>query len=266
MAVKVEAIGVTKRFPTRGKGNAIIALRDFTLSVHDAEFLAIVGPSGCGKSTFLNAVAGLEPIDEGRLLMDGRPITKAGADRGMCFQDFALFPWLSVRENVEFGLEAQGRPRAERRRISRHYIDLVQLTGFEDRYPWELSGGMKQRCALARLVAGDPAVFLMDEPLASLDAQTRLILQNEILRIWGEDRPAATRKTVIFVTHSIDEAVFLADRIAVTTSRPGQVKEIVENSLPRPREDRLRGEPRFSRLTMDIWELVRDAAVKAIAT
>lgn len=266
MAVKVEAIGVTKRFPARGKGDAIVALRDFTLGVPEAEFLAIVGPSGCGKSTFLNAVAGLEPIDEGRLLVDCRPITKAGADRGMCFQDFALFPWLTVRQNVEFGLEAQGRPRAERRRISRQYIDLVQLTGFEDRYPWELSGGMKQRCALARLVAGDPAVLLMDEPLASLDAQTRLILQNEILRIWGEDRPAAARKTVIFVTHSIDEAVFLADRIAVMTSRPGQVKEIVDNPLPRPREDRLRGEPRFSRLTMGIWELVRDAALKAMET
>ena len=266
MRVKVEAIGLGKRYPGRRGGDEVVALRDFTLQVFDGEFLAVVGPSGCGKSTFLNAVAGLERIDEGRLLMDGAPITKAGADRGVCFQDFALFPWMTVRENVEFSLEAQGRPRAERRGIGAKFIELVQLRGFENRYPYELSGGMKQRCALARLVAGDPAIFLMDEPLAALDAQTRLILQNEILRIWGEARPAGQRKTVIFITHSIDEAVFLADRIAVMTSRPGQIKEIVVNALPRPREDRLRGEAAFSRLTMDIWELVRDAAVKAIET
>ena len=264
MTAKVEAIQVTKRYPMHRKGDEIVALRDFSLRVFDSEFLAVVGPSGCGKSTFLNAVAGLEPIDQGRLLMDGRPITKAGADRGVCFQDFALFPWLTVRENVEFSLEAQGRPRAERREIGRKFIELVGLVGFENRWPYELSGGMKQRCALARLMAGDPSILLMDEPLASVDAQTRLILQNEILRIWGEERSAATRKTVIFVTHSIDEAVFLSDRIAVMTARPGQVKDIAVNPLPRPREDRLRGEARFSKLTMEIWDLVRDAALKAI--
>ncbi len=264
MRPKLQARHVTKRFPGGGRTGEILALKDFSLDVMTAEFLVIVGPSGCGKSTFLNAVAGLEPVDEGELLMDGRLIQRPGPERGMCFQEFALFPWLTVRQNVEFGLEAKGLPRAERGRRASEYLGLVSLSGFEERYPYELSGGMKQRCALARLLAVDPAVFLMDEPLAALDAQTRLILQTEILRIWGEERSPATRKTVIFVTHSIDEAVFLSDRIVVMTARPGQVKEIVPNPLPRPREDRMRGDPAFARLSMEIWDLVREAALKAI--
>ena len=264
MTPRLQAIRVSKRFRGGRRGDGVLALEAFSLEVEGGEFLAIVGPSGCGKSTFLNVVAGLETLDEGTVLMDGRPIGGPGPDRGMCFQEFALFPWLTVRENVEFGLEAKALPKAERARIARTYVDLVHLRGFEDRYPYELSGGMKQRCALARLLAIDPAIFLMDEPLASLDAQTRLILQGEILRIWGEERPARERKTVIFVTHSIDEAVFLSDRIVVMTARPGQVKEIVANPLPRPRDDALRGDPRFARMSLEIWDLVREAARRAI--
>ncbi len=264
MTPRLQAIRASKRFRGVRRGDWVVALEAFSLEVEGGEFLAIVGPSGCGKSTFLNVVAGLETLDEGTVLMDGRPIDGPGPDRGMCFQEFALFPWLTVRENVEFGLEAKALPKAKRARIARAYLDLVHLTGSADRYPYELSGGMKQRCALARLLAIDPAIFLMDEPLASLDAQTRLILQGEMLRIWGEERPARERKTVIFVTHSIDEAVFLSDRIVVMTARPGQGKEIVANPLPRPRDDSLRGDPRFARMSMEIWDLVREAALRAI--
>lgn len=209
----------------------IVALDGFELQVADGEFVCLLGPSGCGKTTVLRIVAGLETATAGEVRVRGKKIVSAGPDRGVVFQEFALFPWLTVRRNIEFGLEIKGMPPEKRLRISRRYIDLVGLEGFENAHPKELSGGMKQRVGIARALANDPQVLLMDEPFGSLDAQTRNLMQRELLRIW-----TATRKTVLFVTHSVDEAVFLADRIVVMTARPGRVREAIEVPLARPRD------------------------------
>ena len=214
----------------------IVALRNFSLDIREGEIVCLLGPSGCGKTTVLRILAGLETPDSGRVLVKGRPVSNAGPDRGMVFQEFALFPWRSVRKNIEFGLEVKGVLPSERGKISSRYIELVGLKGFEDSHPKELSGGMKQRVGIARALANEPAVLLMDEPFGSLDAQTRNLMQKELLRIW-----AATGKTILFVTHSVDEAVFLADRIVVMTARPGMVREIIDVNLARPR-DRTSGE------------------------
>jgi NitT/TauT family transport system ATP-binding protein len=207
------------------------ALRGFELDVADGEFVCLLGPSGCGKTTVLRILAGLEGKSGGSVKLRGREISKSGPDRGMVFQEFALFPWRSVRSNIEFGLEIKGIDEVNRKKISAKYIDLVGLKGFEDAHPNELSGGMKQRVGLARALANNPDVLLMDEPFGSLDAQTRNLMQKELLRIWS-----ATGKTILFVTHSVDEAVFLADRIVVMTARPGKVREIIPVDLPRPRD------------------------------
>ena len=207
------------------------ALADFDLVVPDAQFVCLLGPSGCGKTTVLRILAGLETKSGGVVKVKGNEVARAGSDRGMVFQEFALFPWRSVRKNIEFGLEIKRMPEAERREISSKYIDLVGLGGFEDAHPKELSGGMKQRVGIARALANEPAVLLMDEPFGSLDAQTRNLMQKELLRIWS-----ATKKTILFVTHSVDEAVFLADRIVVMTARPGKVREDISVDLPRPRD------------------------------
>jgi len=209
----------------------LVAIKDFSLDVKEGEFLCLLGPSGCGKTTILRIIAGLEKPTAGEILLKGEHITGPGSDRGMVFQEFALFPWRTVRKNIEFGLELKGVPKEERRRISQKYIDLVGLTGFENSHPYELSGGMKQRVGIARVLANDPAILLMDEPFGALDAQTRNFMQKELLRIWKE-----TRKTVLFVTHSVDEAVFLADRIVVMTPRPGSIKDIFEITMERPRD------------------------------
>lgn len=209
----------------------LVAIKDFSLDVREGEFLCLLGPSGCGKTTILRIIAGLETPTAGEILLKGKRITGPGSDRGMVFQEFALFPWRTVRKNIEFGLELKGIPKEERRRISQKYIDLVGLTGFENSHPYELSGGMKQRVGIARALANDPAILLMDEPFGALDAQTRNFMQKELLRIWEE-----TGKTVLFVTHSVDEAVFLADRIVVMTPRPSTIKEIFEITLERPRD------------------------------
>jgi len=209
----------------------VVALEDFTLDVKDGEFVCLLGPSGCGKTTVLRILAGLETSSGGEVLLQGKPVRSAGPDRGMVFQEFALFPWRTVRRNIEFGLEVKGVPEHERRDVSSKYIDLVGLAGFENAHPHQLSGGMKQRVAIARALANEPKVLLMDEPFGSLDAQTRNLMQRELLRIWS-----ATKKTVMFVTHSVDEAVFLADRIVVMTARPGRVREVFEVGLPRPRD------------------------------
>jgi NitT/TauT family transport system ATP-binding protein len=209
----------------------IVALDGFDLQIADGEFVCLLGPSGCGKTTVLRIVAGLETATRGEVLVRGTKVASAGPDRGVVFQEFALFPWLSVRKNIEFGLEVKGVPPDKRLDASRRYIDLVGLEGFENAHPKELSGGMKQRVGIARALANDPQVLLMDEPFGSLDAQTRNLMQKELLRIW-----TATRKTVLFVTHSVDEAVFLADRIIVMTARPGRVREDIEIALPRPRD------------------------------
>jgi NitT/TauT family transport system ATP-binding protein len=207
------------------------ALDDFNLDVRDGEFVCLLGPSGCGKTTVLRIVAGLESKTAGSVRVKGKDVVSAGPNRGMVFQEFALFPWRTVRKNVEFGPEVKRVPPEKIHEMSSRLIELVGLKGFEDAHPNQLSGGMKQRVAIARALANDPAVLLMDEPFGSLDAQTRNLMQRELLRIW-----TATRKTVIFVTHSVDEAVFLADRIVVMTARPGRVREVFEIPVARPRD------------------------------
>ncbi len=228
------------------------AIRHLDLTVRQGEFLAIVGPSGCGKSTFLDMVAGLAQPSSGEIFIDGKLITGPALDRGIVMQGYALFPWRTVRKNVEFGLEIKKVPKKDRKEISQRYIELVGLSNFEDRYPHELSGGMKQRVAIARALAYDPEVLLMDEPFAAVDAQTREVLQEELLRIWEK-----TKKTIIFVTHGIDEAVFLADRVAVMTAHPGTIKEIVNINLPRPR-DGIRSSADFGWVRHKIWELLQN--------
>ncbi len=209
----------------------MVAIDDFSLEVKEGEFVCVLGPSGCGKTTLLRMIAGLEIPTSGNLLLNDVPVEGPGSDRGMVFQEFALFPWRSVRKNIEFGLEVKKVPPAERDRISKKFIDLVGLSGFENYHPNQLSGGMKQRVGIARALANEPTILLMDEPFGALDAQTRNQMQKELLRIWQE-----TQKTVIFITHSVDEAVYLADRIVVLTTRPSKIKEIFEIEIERPRD------------------------------
>ncbi len=215
----------------RKEKREVQALSGFSLEVAEGELVCLLGPSGCGKTTVLRIVAGLEVKTSGAVRLHGREISAAGSGRGMVFQEFALFPWRTVRKNIEFGLEVKHVPEDQRGVISQKYIDLVGLRGFEDSHPMELSGGMKQRVGIARALANEPEVLLMDEPFGSLDAQTRNLMQKELLRIWS-----ATGKTILFVTHSVDEAVYLADRIVVMTARPGKVREEIEVKLPRPRD------------------------------
>ena len=227
MTLSIE--NLTKKFPK--DETELVAIENFSLEVKDNEFVCLLGPSGCGKTTLLRIVAGLETMSSGSVRIDGSDVTGPGSDRGMVFQEFALFPWRTVRRNVEFGLEIKKVPKEERNAISDKYIQLVGLKGFENSHPFELSGGMKQRVGIARALANEPKVLLMDEPFGAVDAQTRNMMQKELLRIWKE-----TKKTVLFVTHSVDEAVFLADRIVVMTSRPGTLKEVFEISWERPRD------------------------------
>jgi len=225
---------LTKVFE-KGK-RRVVAIQDLNIDIFENEFFCIVGPSGCGKTTILRIVAGLEKPTSGKVLLDEREIKGPGADRGMVFQEFALFPWRSTKKNIEFGLEIKGWPKEKRSAAAKNFVNLVNLRGFEHSHPRELSSGMKQRVAIARALANDPRVLLMDEPFGSLDAQTRNMMQKELLRIWDK-----TKKTVVFVTHSVDEAIFLADRIAILTSRPSSLKKIFKVKLPRPR-DRTSGE------------------------
>ncbi|MGW7056067.1 ABC transporter ATP-binding protein [Streptomyces sp. NPDC054887] len=259
---------VGKTFPVRGRpGRArgarpaagLTALDGIDLEIAAGEFVVVVGPSGCGKSTLLDLLGGLTPPSSGRILLDGVPVTGAGLDRGIVFQQYALLPWRTACGNVEFGLEATGVPRRERAERAREYLDLVGLTGFEDRHPHELSGGMRQRVAIARSLAYDPEVLLMDEPFAALDAQTRESMQDELLRIWER-----TGKTVVFITHGIEEAVYLGRRVAVMTSRPGRIKEVVPISFAsRTATDDLRSSPEFARYRHEIWSLLHDEVARA---
>ncbi|HXZ23775.1 MAG TPA: ABC transporter ATP-binding protein [Methanomassiliicoccales archaeon] len=247
---------LVKEFPKEKE--MLLAIDDFNLEVKEREFVCILGPSGCGKTTLLRIIAGLETKTSGSMRLDGREIAGPGRDRGMVFQEFALFPWRTVRKNVEFGLEIRRIPTAERTKTAEDFINLVGLKGFENSYPYQLSGGMKQRVGIARALANNPEVLLMDEPFGALDAQTRNMMQKELLRIWQQ-----TKKTVIFITHSVDEACYLADRIVVMTTRPGTVKEIFTIDLPRPR-DRVSVE--FANLRKKVLaELERETIVNTVA-
>jgi NitT/TauT family transport system ATP-binding protein len=242
------------RNPGKKRLEEFTALESFSLSVEEGAFVAIVGSSGCGKSTLLDIIAGLTKSKGGSITIDGHVVTGPNLDRGYIMQGYALFPWRTVRRNVEYGLEVKRVPRKERHKIAQKYIDLVELTGFENRYPNELSGGMRQRVAIARALAYEPQVLLMDEPFAAVDAQTRETLQDELLKIWGK-----TGKTVLFVTHSIEEAVLLADKVVVMTSRPGRIKDIINIALPRPRSNaEMRASADYSVIVRRIWELMHD--------
>jgi NitT/TauT family transport system ATP-binding protein len=258
--VKLEARQVGIRYRRQRTGDELVAVDGVDLSVAKGEFVSIVGPSGCGKTTFLNAVDGLIPIAFGSLTLDGREITAPGRDRAMVFQQPSLLPWRTVTGNVIYGLELQHRKGAESRATAARLIDLVGLAGFAESWPSELSGGMQQRVNLARALATDPELLLLDEPFASLDAQTRETMQHELLRVW-----TATQKTALFITHDISEAVYLADRVIVFTSRPGRVKLEVKIDLPRPRDLRLKREARFVDLERTIWETIREEVLQAEA-
>ena len=254
----IQARGLGKRFTRAGK--EVEALRGFDLNVAEGEFIAIVGPSGCGKSTFLHMLGGFEPISEGELLFDGRPVAGPGPDRGMVFQEFALYPWRTVAGNITWGLEVQGRSRAEQRAIAGKLLAKVGLTQFRDHYPAELSGGMKQRVAIARTLAFDPRILLMDEPFGALDAQNRELMQEELQTLWYE-----ARKTVIFITHDIEEAIFVASRVVVMTARPGRIKAEVKIDLPHPRHYTIKTSAEFSALKARLTEEIRAEAVLAAA-
>jgi NitT/TauT family transport system ATP-binding protein len=248
---------VSKTYRDR-QGQSVAALASVTFTVEAEELVAVVGPSGCGKSTLLNLLAGLLTPSAGRLGFDGalpagRPLT------AMVFQEFALFPWRTVQANVEFGLEEAGRPVAERREIARRYLELTGLRGFEQKFPHQLSGGMRQRVGIARALAVDPAVLLMDEPFSALDAQTRQLMQEELLAIWER-----TRQTILYVTHNIQEAVWMADRVIVLSRRPGRVLEIVPVELKRPRTEAMQGEPAFVQAVERIWGLIKAQARAAL--
>jgi NitT/TauT family transport system ATP-binding protein len=231
-----------------------VALEDFSLTVNKGEFITIVGPSGCGKSTLLDIVSGLVKPKSGNIVINGRTVTGPALDRGFIMQGYALLPWRTVRKNIAYGLEVKHVPFKERPEIVQKYINMVGLQGFEERYPNELSGGMRQRAAIARSLAYDPDVLLMDEPFAAVDAQTRETLQNELLRIWEQ-----TGKTIIFITHSIEEAVLLASRVVVMTSCPGRIKKIIPVNLPRPRTAaEMRISADYQWITHNIWELLQN--------
>jgi NitT/TauT family transport system ATP-binding protein len=238
-------------------GDLLLAVDGVTLDIADGEFVSIVGPSGCGKTTFLNAVDGLLPLTSGAISIDGRSIDRPGRDRAMVFQQPSLLPWRTVIGNVIYGLEIQGVPRQEARARAQKFVDLVGLQGFEESFPLELSGGMQQRVNLARALAVDPEVLLLDEPFAALDAQTRETMQLELLRIWS-----ATRKTAVFITHDIVEAIYLADRVIVFTARPGRVKEVLGVNLARPRDLRVKRDPRFLEIETRVWESIREEAAR----
>ncbi|HLH99030.1 MAG TPA: ABC transporter ATP-binding protein [Xanthobacteraceae bacterium] len=234
------------------RGDALLALADVNLSIADGEFVTIVGPSGCGKSTLLMLVAALLRPSSGTVRLDGKPVSAPGPDRALVFQDFALLPWRTVLANVELGLELKGLPSAEQLAIARRHIAMVGLSGFERAYPHQLSGGMRQRVGIARALAVEPEVLLMDEPFGALDAQIRQVMGSELLRIWERGR-----KTILFVTHDIDEAIYLADRVIVMSASPGRVVADISVSLARPRPLEIRNDPAFTAYRQRIWDLLQ---------
>jgi ABC-type nitrate/sulfonate/bicarbonate transport system ATPase subunit len=254
--VAIALEGVSKRF---GKH---LAVDDVTLSIREGEFFSLLGPSGCGKTTLLRVIAGLITPDTGQVLLDGKPISGPGPERAMVFQSFALMPWATVLRNVAFGLELRGIPKGDRAEQAMEFVKMVGLKGFENSYPHELSGGMQQRVGLARALAVDPRVLLLDEPFSALDEQTRRLLQEQLLQIWE-----ATRTTVLFVTHSIEEAVLLADRVVLMSARPGRVDRVVPVSLSRPRfesVDSTEGSEEFMAVVRRLWLDLRTQAAEAV--
>jgi NitT/TauT family transport system ATP-binding protein len=243
------------------RGRAVLALDNVALEIGAREFVALLGPSGCGKSTLLYLIGGFLPCAGGSICVDGKPVRAPGPDRGIVFQHFALFPWRTVRGNILYGLERQGLlARAQRNERAQAFIDLVGLTGFEDSYPAQLSGGMKQRAAIARTLAFNPGILLMDEPFGALDAQTRSLMQSELLGILRRDP-----KTVIFVTHDVQEAVYLADRVAVMSARPGRIKAIVDTRFDKQAPDIFKSQAFVGKVD-EIWNLVRVEAIRAQET
>ena len=253
--IVVEAVSHHYRPPV---GRAVLALESVSLEVRERDFVALLGPSGCGKSTLLYLIGGFLPTETGKILVEGKPVAGPGPDRGIVFQNFALFPWKTVLKNVLYGLERQAMPREEREARAQAFIDLVGLSGFEQSYPSQLSGGMKQRTAIARALAFDPRTLLMDEPFGALDAQTRSLMQSELLAIWEK-----TRKTVIFVTHDVEEAVFLAERVAVMSARPGRIKTVIDTRFAK-RDRGVRRTKPFMDKVEELWSLVREEALKAL--
>jgi ABC-type nitrate/sulfonate/bicarbonate transport system ATPase subunit len=249
---------VTVTYPRRGGG--VTALQDVSIEVKHGQFVSIVGASGCGKSTLLNVVGGLVAPTSGQVLLDGEPIRGPGADRGMVFQSYTLYPWLTVRKNVEFGLKLRHVPRAERRRVSDELLAQMRLQGFEDAYPKALSGGMKQRVAIARALANQPSVLLMDEPFGALDAQTRTVMQELLLDVWER-----LRTTILFVTHDIDEALFLGDRVFVMTARPGRFREEVSLTLPRPRTLEITTSEEFVSAKRRVLAMIREETARTMS-
>ncbi|MFI6987818.1 ABC transporter ATP-binding protein [Nonomuraea wenchangensis] len=246
MNAKISFRDIVKTYPM--KDGVFTALDHVSLDIADREFVTVVGPSGCGKSTLMSMAAGLTEPTSGEVLVDGAPVPGPGPDRGVIFQQYALFPWLSVRKNVEFGLKLMNLPQDERRRRAEHAIELVGLSDFADALPKTLSGGMKQRCAIARAYAVDPQVLLMDEPFGALDALTRVQLQDQLLATWSREQ-----RTVMFITHDVDEAVYLARRVIVMAARPGRVQQIVDVDLPYPRTEEMRLSPEFARIRNEVW-------------
>jgi NitT/TauT family transport system ATP-binding protein len=254
---ELELRGISMLYARRGR--RFEALRNVSLRVDPGQFISIVGASGCGKTTLLRIVDGLVAPTRGEVRVDGRAVTTPGPDRGFVFQQDALFPWRTVLDNVIFGLEVQGKSKREARERADGLIRLVGLAGFAQHFPHELSGGMRQRANLARALTIDPDILLMDEPFAALDAQTREIMQAELLRIWRSNR-----KTVLFVTHQIDEAVYLADRVVVMTSRPGQIKAVLEVDIPRPRDLSVKRTPVFLEVVDTIWKMIEEEVKAAL--
>ena len=252
--VKLQIEHLTKHYWLEREDRNVLALSDVSFSVDEGEFMAIVGPSGCGKTSMLNIIAGLLPCEEGKVSIDGKRVSGPGIDRAVVFQHSSLLPWRTIAGNVRYGMELQRRfHEATMKERTDSFIKLVGLSGFERHYPSELSGGMQQRVNLARALAADPVVLLMDEPFAALDAQTREFMQAELLKIWSK-----ARKTVVFITHQINEAIYLADRVVVMSARPGRVKEIFRVPFGRPRDLSLKRDPRFLELEDSVWKLIEE--------
>ncbi|WP_232698092.1 ABC transporter ATP-binding protein [Brevibacillus daliensis] len=248
---------VGKIFST--KGGEVVALDQTSFSVMNGEFVTILGPSGCGKSTILRVVAGLEEPTSGHVFLDGKEIKGPGPDRGMVFQSYTLYPWLTVKDNITFGLQLKGISKKEQDEIAHHYLDIIGLTGFDKHYPIQLSGGMKQRVAIARALANEPEILLMDEPFGALDAQTRSIMQEILLKVWEE-----SKKTILFITHDVEESIFLGDSIYVMTARPGRLKKNIKVPLPRPRDYQNKSSADFLALKLELLELIREESLKAV--